>query len=67
MKNIRCNICNQENELNTHYCKNCGKNISNIIEKTDVLFFFCGFIKFIGIYIGVCCSRILCFRDNMFV
>ena len=49
----KCNICNEENEKNTHYCKKCGKNLSNTIEKTDILFFLSNFLKFIALFIIV--------------
>lgn len=51
MQSIKCNICNQENEKERHYCQKCGKNLSNLIEKTDVLFFFSGLLKLLGIII----------------
>ena len=35
---IKCKICQTENNLEQHYCKNCGKNLSNTIELTDILF-----------------------------
>lgn len=49
MEYIKCNICNKENEQNSHYCNNCGKNLSNNIEKTDVLFFFRNVLIVLGI------------------
>ena len=52
--NIKCNICKHINEKGNHYCYNCGKNISDIIEGTDILFFFCGLMKGGGILLLVC-------------
>lgn len=50
MKNIViCNNCNTENKKGTHYCKKCGKNISDLIEVTDVLFFISSIMKWCSI------------------
>lgn len=45
MEVLKCNNCNFENPLNTHYCCKCGNNISNTIEKTDIIRFLSKFIK----------------------
>lgn len=49
-----CNICGCEYDNNSipHYCRNCGKNLSDQIEKTDVLLFFSVVFKIIG-FIGM--------------
>ena len=49
MDNIKCNKCDQENKKDEHYCIKCGNNLSNLIEKTDVFFFFSNLLKVIGI------------------
>lgn len=49
MEIIKCDICKKENEKDRHYCVNCGKNLSKIIEKTDVLFFISNLLKVVGI------------------
>lgn len=45
-----CNICNHkyDNKI-PHYCSICGKNLSNQIEKTDIILFLSNFLKIIGI------------------
>ena len=48
---MECSICKTENIKEIHYCKNCGKNLSKYIEKTDILFFLSHLIKWFGILI----------------
>ncbi len=51
MKN--CKICNKQyKDEFPHYCSNCGTNLSNQIEKTDVILFLSNFFRVIGI-IGI--------------
>ena len=47
---VKCNICKCENKDNRHYCSNCGKNLSNQIEFSDILFFISKAIKFLSIF-----------------
>lgn len=41
---IKCDICEADNYINTHYCVKCGNNLSNKIELTDILFFLSHFL-----------------------
>ena len=49
IKKNKCSVCKTENFINIHYCINCGNNLSNEIELTDVLFFITNLINIIGI------------------
>ncbi len=40
-KYIKCNVCKSENLENTHYCVKCGNNLTNVIEKTDIIYKIC--------------------------
>ena len=51
--NKKCSICKYEyNEEIPHYCVKCGKNLTNQIEKSDVIFFFSKLFKVMGILIN---------------
>ena len=36
---MKCSICYENNPKNSHYCKKCGSNLTNKIEKTDIIRF----------------------------
>lgn len=51
MKKI-CSLCKHEydSEIAIHYCPNCGKNISSIIEKSDLILAIAILLKGFGIF-----------------
>lgn len=49
-----CDICKNENTKNVHYCINCGNNLSDITELTDMLFFMTKLINFVASILFIC-------------
>lgn len=45
-----CSNCKTEYSTMQHYCKVCGNNLSNQIEKSDVILFFHRFTMFLGVF-----------------
>ena len=45
---LKCDICDVKNDENIHYCVNCGNNLSDKTELTDVLFFIARLINWFG-------------------
>lgn len=46
----KCSICYKEyKDSIPHYCTKCGNNLSNQIEKTDLLLFFSRVLKILGL------------------
>lgn len=52
MKKKICSLCKYEydSEIVTHYCPNCGKNISGIIEKSDCILAIASIFRGLGIF-----------------
>lgn len=48
----KCKICKADYTLGEHYCKNCGTNLSNKIEKTDAIRFFQLLFAGFGVFYG---------------
>ena len=48
---IKCSKCKNENSMGTHYCNNCGANLTDQIEKSDFLGFLYKFCLVGGLFI----------------